>query len=134
VYAIQSTIEVAIKLSDGLQSQPAGVERIVKGILPTMRALGRNAQLRSRLMHFTKYSFALAFVLLPSVGNAQDAAEIERIADMMVRLCVGGGHSELVEGGGTAGANLSVRTFDLVGNITGQFRVTKSSAANRKPV
>lgn len=46
---------------------------------------------------------------------------------MMVRLCVGGGHSELVEGGGTGGANLSLRTFDVNGNITGQFTVSKSS-------
>jgi len=79
-------------------------------------------------MDYRKYSFAVAFLLSPSIANAQEAANPERIADMMVRLCVGGGHSELIEGGGGGGANLSVRTFDINGNITGQFKVTKSSA------
>ena len=38
----------------------------------------------------------------PILGAAQDAAEINRIADTMVRLCVGGGHPEATSGTGAA--------------------------------
>ena len=45
--------------------------------------------------------------LWPTIGNAQDAARIQQIADTMVRLCVGGGHTDAKSGGGSGGADLS---------------------------
>ena len=47
---------------------------------------------------------------------------------MMVRLCVGGGHTDATSGGGSGGADLSLRSLDVTGNIKGEFKITKSSA------
>jgi len=46
----------------------------------------------------------------------------------MVRLCVGGGHTEATSGGGSGGADLSLRSLDVTGNIKGEFKISKSSA------
>jgi hypothetical protein len=46
----------------------------------------------------------------------------------MVRLCLGGGRSEAVSGGGTGGADLSLRSLDVKGNLKGEFKISKSSA------
>ena len=64
----------------------------------------------------------------PTFGAAQDAAGIERIADTMVRLCVGGGSTEATSGTGSGGADLSLRSLDVKGNLKGEFTVSKSSA------
>ena len=64
----------------------------------------------------------------PIVGAAQDVAGIERIADTMVRLCVGGGSTQATSGTGSGGADLSLRTLDVKGNLKGEFTVSKSSA------
>jgi hypothetical protein len=58
----------------------------------------------------------------------QDSADINEIADTMVRLCLGGGRSEAVNGVGTGGADLSLRALDVKGNTQGEFKVSKSSA------
>ena len=79
-------------------------------------------------MRLAKFTLFLACVLWPVVGGAQDAAQIERIADTMVRLCLGGGRSEVVSGGGSGGADLSLRSLDVKGTLTGEFKVNKSSA------
>jgi hypothetical protein len=63
-----------------------------------------------------------------SLRVAQDAVGTEKIADTMVRLCLGGGRSEAVSGGGTGGAELSLRSLDVNGNLKGEFKVSKSSA------
>jgi hypothetical protein len=74
------------------------------------------------------------FVLLalsawwPVLGVAQDAVATEKIADTMVRLCVGGGRTEATSGGGSGGADLSLRSLDVTGNIKGEFKISKSSA------
>jgi hypothetical protein len=57
-----------------------------------------------------------------------DSADINEMADTMGRLCLGGGRSEAVSGGGTGGADLSLRALDVKGNIQGEFKVSKSSA------
>jgi hypothetical protein len=57
----------------------------------------------------------------------QDSADINEIADTMVRLCLGGGRSEAVNGGGT-GADLSRRALDVKGNTR-----ASSKSANRVP-
>jgi hypothetical protein len=64
----------------------------------------------------------------PVLGAAQDAVEVDKIADTMVRLCLGGGRSEAVSGGGTGGADLSLRSLDVKGNLKGEFKISKSSA------
>ena len=72
-------------------------------------------------------AFFIASASWPILATAQDAAEINRIADTMVRLCLGGGRSEAVTGGGAGGADLSLRSLDVKGNIQGEFKVSKSS-------
>ena len=64
----------------------------------------------------------------PVLGAAQDAVETEKIADLMVRLCVGGGHTEATSGTAAGGADLSLRSLDVRGNLKGEFKVNKSSA------
>jgi hypothetical protein len=64
----------------------------------------------------------------PTLGAAQDAAGIERIADTMVRLCVGGGSTQATSGSGSGGADLSLRSLDVKGNLKGEFTISKSSA------
>lgn len=64
----------------------------------------------------------------PTLGVAQDAAGIERIADTMVRLCVGGGSTQATSGTGSGGADVSLRSLDVKGNLKGEFTVSKSSA------
>ena len=46
----------------------------------------------------------------------------------MVRLCLAGGHTELMSGGGSGGAISSLRSLDIKGELKGEFKVTKSSA------
>jgi hypothetical protein len=64
----------------------------------------------------------------PTFGAAQDGAGIERIADTMVRLCVGGGSTQATTGTGSGGADLSLRSLDVKGNLKGEFTISKSSA------
>jgi hypothetical protein len=73
-------------------------------------------------------AFFIASVSWPILAAAEDAAEVNVIADTMVRLCVGGGRTEAISGGGAGGADLSLRSLDVKGNIKGEFKVTKSSA------
>jgi hypothetical protein len=73
-------------------------------------------------------AFFIASVSWPILAAAEDAAEVNVIADTMVRLCVGGGRTEATSGGGAGGADLSLRSLDVKGNIKGEFKVTKSSA------
>ena len=81
-----------------------------------------------RIIRFLGVAFFVACPWWPILGAAQDTAEIDKIADTMVRLCLGGGRSEAVSGGGTGGADLSLRSLDVKGNIQGEFKVSKSSA------
>jgi hypothetical protein len=73
------------------------------------------------------------FVLLlvcawPVLGAPQNAAEIDKIANTMVRLCIGGGHTEATNATATGGADLSLRSIDVKGNVKGKYEVSKSSA------
>jgi hypothetical protein len=70
----------------------------------------------------------LACLRWPILGAAQDTADTERIADTMVRLCVGGGRTEATSGTGAGGADLSLRSLDVKGNLKGEFKINKSSA------
>jgi hypothetical protein len=64
----------------------------------------------------------------PILGYAQGAAEIDKIADTMVRLCVGGGRTEATSGTAAGGADLSLRSLDVKGLLKGEFKISKSSA------
>ena len=70
----------------------------------------------------------LGCLCLPILGAAQDAAQTDKLADMMVRLCVGGGHTEATSGTAAGGADLSLRSLDVQGNLKGEFKINKSSA------
>jgi hypothetical protein len=79
-------------------------------------------------MRFAGFMLLAVCAWWPVLGVAQDAIGTEKIADTMVRLCLGGGRSEAVSGGGTGGAELSLRSLDVNGNLKGEFKVSKSSA------
>src|SRR5215471_6135822 len=74
------------------------------------------------------FAVSVACLFQPGAAQAQGADEINRIADLMVRLCVGGGHTETVSGGGSGGADLSLRSLDIRGNLQGQFKIKRSRA------
>lgn len=78
-------------------------------------------------MRVYKVILILACVLWPGDTRAQQTAEdIDRIVDTMVRLCVGGGKQFSVGGGGTGGAEVTLRSLDVRGNLQGEFRIDKS--------
>lgn len=79
-------------------------------------------------MRLAKFALFLAYVFWPPAGFAQDSVGNGRVADMMVRLCLGGGHTETLSGGGTGGADLSLRSLDIKGELKAEFKVNKSSA------
>ncbi len=80
-------------------------------------------------MRKRKFLLAITMVMFgPLSLGAQTPAEIEGVVNTMVRLCVLGGRTEVVSGGGTGGAELSLRSLDAKGNINGEFKINKSSA------
>jgi hypothetical protein len=76
------------------------------------------------------FRLGLFFVCVwwPILGAAQNATETDKIADTMVRLCVGGGHTEAISGTGGGGADVSLRSLDVTGNLKGEFKINKSNA------
>ena len=62
-----------------------------------------------------------------ALQKGDDTAEIDKIADMMVRLCLGGGRSEALNAGGD-GTDLSLRSLDARGTPKGEFKINTSSA------
>jgi len=83
---------------------------------------------REQYVWLVFFAFSVACLLQPGAAQAQGADEINRIADLMVRLCIGGGHTETVSGSGSAGADLSLRSLDIQGNLQGQFKIKRSRA------
>jgi hypothetical protein len=67
-------------------------------------------------------------VCVAVLSAAQTPAEVDKIADTMVRLCVGGGSTQATSGTGSGGADLSLRSLDVKGNLKGEFTVSRSSA------
>jgi hypothetical protein len=88
--------------------------------------LGAGARKRYCWLVFCAVSGACLFQ--PGAAQVQGVDEINRIADLMVRLCVGGGHTETVSGSGSGGADLSLRSLDVRGNLQGQFKIDRSRA------
>jgi hypothetical protein len=83
-------------------------------------------------MRFLRIASSLGFFILSGAAGAQqapaDSQNIENIANLMVRLCVGGGHVEALTGGGTGGADISLRSLDVKGHLASEVTVSKSSA------
>lgn len=79
-------------------------------------------------MRFVGLVLFLTCLWRPIPGIAQNTAEIDKIADTMVRLCVGGGHTEATSGTGSGGADLSLRSLDVTGNLKGEFKIEKTNA------
>ena len=79
-------------------------------------------------MRFIGLALLLACSWWSVPGAAQNTAEIENVANTMVRLCVGGGRTEATSGTGSGGADLSLRSLDVTGNLKGEFKISKSSA------
>ena len=79
-------------------------------------------------MRFVNLALLIACAVWPAIGAAQNAAETQRVADTMVRLCVGGGRTEATSGTGSGGADLSLRSLDVTGNLKGEFKISKASA------
>jgi len=77
-------------------------------------------------MRFASIVLFLACAWWPLLGATQDTAEIEKIADLMVRLCVGGGRTE-ASGTASGGANSSLCSLDVKGNLKGEFKIRKSN-------
>jgi len=46
----------------------------------------------------------------------------------MVRLCLAGGHTEVKGGSGKGGVDVSLKSFDARGNLSGDFHFDSSSA------
>jgi hypothetical protein len=72
-----------------------------------------------------------AITLLACVGITaaqSQTPDVQQIADTMVRLCIGGGTTQAVAGTATGGADLSLRSLDVKGNLAGEFKISRSSA------
>jgi hypothetical protein len=69
-------------------------------------------------------------LLSTGAANAQAIStdDVQKIADTMVRLCVGGGSLQTISGGASGGANVSIRSLDVTGNLSGQFNISRSAA------
>ena len=59
---------------------------------------------------------------------AQATMDLQQKIDTMVRLCVAGGKQFRVTGGGSGEAGISLRAFDLKGNLKGDINIDKSQA------
>jgi len=82
-----------------------------------------------RPIRVSKLSVAIATTMLGTLSlAAQTAPEMEQIANTMVRLCVGGGRTEVVSAGGTASRDFSLRSLDSRGALNGEVKITRSSA------
>ena len=78
-----------------------------------------------------RYSYValgiLPCLLLLRPAEAQ-TPNMQKIADTMVRLCVGGGRTQASSSSVTGGADISLRSLDAKGNVSGQYKIGSSSA------
>jgi hypothetical protein len=79
---------------------------------------------------------SIGLLLWASAAAAQNQApaNVQQIADTMVRLCIGGGSTQAITGTATGGADISLRSLDVRGNLTGEFKISKSSAEGLIPI
>jgi hypothetical protein len=77
-------------------------------------------------MRFIKVTACFGFLILSGTANAQTPAETKQIVDLMVRLCIAGGHAQASSGAGSGEADISLRSLDVKGNVKGEFKVSRS--------
>lgn len=78
-------------------------------------------------MRFVVLVLFAAWAGWPILGAAQNTVEVQKIADTMVRLCVDGGRLEVISRTITGGTDLSLRSFDVKGNVKDEFEIKKVS-------
>jgi hypothetical protein len=77
----------------------------------------------------TKIGCSIALLIWTGAATAQSQTpNVQQIADTMVRLCIAGGTTQAVSGTATGGADLSLRSLDVKGNLAGEFKISRSSA------
>jgi hypothetical protein len=80
-------------------------------------------------MRFVSTVLFVGFFLYSNIANAQQTPEnIQSIVDTMIRLCLGGGYTQATVGSGSGGANISLRSLDVKGNVQGEFKVSRANA------
>jgi len=82
----------------------------------------------SKKIRLGSLALLLACVWWPAPSAAQSTAETDKVADAMVRLCLGGGRTQATSSTATGGADLSLRSLDVKGNVKGEYKINKSSA------
>ena len=90
----------------------------------------KQSDLRGIRMRLIKITSSLGFCVLfvAGAGAQQTSPDIQNTVDIMVRLCVAGGHIQALVGGGAGGADVSLRRLDVTGHLEGQITVNRSNA------
>ena len=70
-------------------------------------------------MRDARITCSIALLLCASAAAAQNQvpANVQQIADTMVRLCIGGGSTQAITETATGGADLSLRSLDVVPSL-----------------
>jgi hypothetical protein len=72
---------------------------------------------------------SITWLLWAGAAAAQNfPADVQQIADMMVRLCLAGGRTQAVTGAVTVGTDVLLQSLDDKGNVTAEFKINKSGA------
>jgi len=81
-------------------------------------------------MRDARIACSIGLLLWAGAAAAQSQApvDLQQIADTVVRLCIGGGHTQAVTGTAAGGADISLRSLDVKGDLKGEFKINKSSA------
>src|SRR5438045_2873979 len=79
---------------------------------------------RGRAFMYAIRISVVSIALLLCAPQCRPSPTAKEFADTMVRLCLAGGSTQTV----TAGADISVRSFDVHGTAAGQFTLNRSSA------
>lgn len=83
--------------------------------------------IRGETMRFKIAVYFGSFILSHTL-NAETLADTNQTVDLMVRLCIAGGHTDTASGTAGGDATISVRSLDIKGTLKGDFTVTKSNA------
>jgi len=78
----------------------------------------------------SRIAYSLTLLLWAGAAAAQNQAtvNIPQIVDTMLRLCIAGGSTQAITGTAGGGADISLRSLDVKGNLTGEFKISKSNA------
>src|SRR5208282_799133 len=66
----------------------------------------------------------MPLLMWPSMVAAQAPTTVQQITDVIVQLCMAGGSAHTIAGDA---AGISIRTYDLRRNPTGEFNIAKSN-------